>query len=515
MSPPWMRWAFYIYTKIYGVRSMTRFNPDFNSFRKNARGGLSSISLEIPADLETPVSAFIKLRSLGANTLLESVERGERVGRYSIIGVGALYRLTIESGECVFKNGETTERFPLSKSGGPLEVLRDISDRVKIDSIDTEIPFLTGAVGFISYDTVRFFEKIQDGTEDELGFPDIHLEIPESLVVFDHAKRKAILATLVESGKDPSTAYDMGTKRLARLSQAFLSNLPENVNAGTKRKGKPAVSNTTKESYKEMVMKGKEFIKAGDVFQVVLSQRLAGETDADPIQIYRALRMLNPSPYMFFLDWGCSQMIGSSPEALVTLYDGQATVRPIAGTRPRGGNSEEDRNLTKELIHDEKERAEHIMLVDLGRNDLGRVCDYGTVEVTELMKVEYYSHVMHLVSTVTGRLSKEKDMFDLLRAAFPAGTVTGAPKIRAMEIIDELEATRRGPYAGSVGYFDLRGNMDMCITIRTIVLKDGKYYLQAGAGIVFDSEPAREYRETLDKLRALARAIEMAEEGFK
>jgi len=494
---------------------MAQVKPAYPEFEKNARGGLSSISLEIPADLETPVSAYLKLRPLGANTLLESIVRGERVGRYSMIGVGALLRLTVENGECTITNRGWEERFPVSDLGGPLEIMRYLSEKVKLDSVDNDIPFITGAIGYLSYDMVRSFEKIPDTTGDDLGFPEMHLEIPESLVVFDHAKRKAILATLVNTGNDPALNYDAGKERLAKLVDAFLSKLPDNINDGTVHRSAPPVSNTTKEEFEEMVRRGKEHIKAGDIFQVVLSQRLEGESEAEPIQIYRALRMLNPSPYMFYLDRGCCQMIGSSPEALVTLNDGKASVRPIAGTRPRGGSPDEDIVLTEELKNDVKEKAEHIMLVDLGRNDLGRVSEYGTVKVTELMKVEYYSHVMHMVSTVEGKLSEDQDMFDLLRAAFPAGTVTGAPKIRAMEIIEKLEKARRGPYAGSVGYFDLRGNMDLCITIRTIFIKDGKYYLQAGAGIVYDSDPYREYRETLDKLGALERAIEIAEEGFK
>lgn len=490
-------------------------NPEKSSFMKSANGSLDSISLEIPADLETPVSAFLKLRPLGANALLESVERGERVGRYSVIGVGKLLTLTIEKGECRITMRGREDRFPVPVPGGPLEVLRSLSSRVPLGNINPEIPFLTAAIGFISYDTVRFFERLPDTSRELLGFPDLHLEIPESLVVFDHAKRKAILSTLVDSREGPSEAYDEAKGRLTMLSRAFLSTLPEDINAGTLRKSSPPTSNFTRDEFEGKVKRAKEYIRAGDIFQVVLSQRLAGETDALPIQIYRALRMLNPSPYMFYLDWGSRQMIGSSPEALVSLSDGTAQVRPIAGTRPRGATAPEDRTLTDELTRDEKERAEHVMLVDLGRNDLGRVCTYGSVKVTELMRVEYYSHVMHMVSTVTGQLGGKNDMFDLLGAVFPAGTVTGAPKIRAMEIIEELEGVKRGPYAGSVGYFDLRGTMDMCITIRTIVMKDGKYYLQAGAGIVQDSDPAREYEETLNKLGALGRAIEMAEEGFR
>lgn len=494
---------------------MTKPTPEKSSFMRSANGSLDSIFLEIPADLETPVSAFLKLRPLGASILLESVERGERVGRYSVIGVGKLLTLTIEKGVCRITNGGAEESFPVPVPAGPLEVLRSLSSRVPLGSINRDIPFLTAAIGFISYDTVRFFERLPDTSREALGFPDLHLEIPESLVVFDHAKRKAILATLVDSRKGASEAYDAGRERLSKLSRAFLATLPEDINAGTRRKSPPPVSNFTREQFEERVRIAKEYIREGDIFQVVLSQRLEGETEALPIQIYRALRMLNPSPYMFYLDWGSRQMIGSSPEALVSLSDGLAQVRPIAGTRPRGATAFEDRQLTDELTRDEKERAEHVMLVDLGRNDLGRVCTYGSVKVTELMRVEYYSHVMHMVSTVTGELDGNKDMFDLLGAVFPAGTVTGAPKIRAMEIIEELESTKRGPYAGSVGYFDLRGTMDMCITIRTIVMQEGRYYLQAGAGIVQDSDPAREYEETLSKLRALGRAIEMAEEGFR
>ncbi|MFQ6105134.1 MAG: anthranilate synthase component I [Candidatus Glassbacteria bacterium] len=494
---------------------MLKLTPEHTFFKENAKGGLCSLSLEVPADLETPVSAFLKLRSLGANILLESVERGERVGRYSVIGVGALLRLTVEAGQCRFTNGEEVERFPISQLGGPLEIMRYMAEKIKLDAVDHHIPFLTGAIGYISYDTVRNFEQLPDTSEDTLKLPDIHLELPESLVVFDHAKRKATIATLVDTGDNNSQRYEVGAGRLSRLSKALLTKLPEDINDGTGSRSGPPRSNITREEFEEMVRRGKEYIQAGDVFQVVLSQRLEGDTTAEPIQIYRALRMLNPSPYMFYLDFGRCQMIGSSPEALVTLTGDTARVRPIAGTRPRGATPEEDRLLTEELIHDEKEKAEHVMLVDLGRNDLGRVCSYGTVRVPELMKVEYYSHVMHLVSTVEGKLADGRDKFDLLRATFPAGTVTGAPKIRAMEIIEELEGVKRGPYAGSVGYFDLRGNMDMCITIRTIVIKDGRYYLQAGAGIVYDSVPEREYEETLDKLRALARAIEIAEEGFR
>jgi anthranilate synthase component 1 len=480
---------------------------------KNASGTFDSLSLEIPADLETPVSAFLKLRSLGANILLESVERGERVGRYSVIGVGRLLTLVIENGECRITRKKGEDRFPVPVPGGPLEVLRSLSSYVPLGNISGEVPFLAAAIGFISYDTVRFFEKLPDTSHDSLGFPDVRLDIPESLVVFDHVKRKAILATLIDSGEGVSR--EAGAERLSELSHAFLTTLPEDIDAGTRRRSAPPVSNFTKEEFENKVRRAKEYIREGDIFQVVLSQRLEGRTDASPIQIYRALRMLNPSPYMFYLDWGDSQMVGSSPEALVSLSGGTAEVRPIAGTRPRGATASEDRQLADELTRDEKESAEHVMLVDLGRNDLGRVCTFGSVKVTELMRVEYYSHVMHMVSTVTGQLNGTKDMFDLLGAVFPAGTVTGAPKIRAMEIIEELEGSKRGPYAGSVGYFDLRGTMDMCITIRTIVMKNGTYYLQGGAGIVQDSNPESEFQETLNKLKALGRAIEMAEEGFR
>ncbi len=481
----------------------------------STRGVFDSVSLEIPADLETPVSAFLKLRPLGATILLESVEKGEQVGRYSIIGVGTLFRITMDSGSCTISNGSREERLSLEANGGPIGVLRTLSSRVGLGDVDLGIPFLTSAIGYISYDMVRSFEKIPDLTPRGGDMPLLHLEIPRSLVVFDHVRRKAVLATLVERTGSQADTTEASMERLHSLSHAFRSPYPADIDMEPTQKSDPPVSNVTREQFEEMVRKGKEHIVAGDVFQVVLSQRLSGTTRAEPIQIYRALRMLNPSPYMFYLDGGPCQMIGSSPEALVTLQGGRATVRPIAGTRQRGGTPEEDQRLRAELVTDEKERAEHVMLVDLGRNDLGRVCEYGSVSVTELMKVEYYSHVMHMVSTVEGRLRKDHNMFDLLQATFPAGTVTGAPKIRAMEIIEDLEASKRGPYAGCVGYFDFRGNMDMCITIRTIVLNEGRYSLQAGAGIVYDSDPAREYEETLDKLRALRRAIEHAEEGLR
>ena len=476
---------------------------------------IGALSLEIPADLETPVSAFLKLRPLGARILLESVERGERVGRYSVIGVGTISRIVADENVCRVTDGEKTAVIPMNGERGPLEILRSFLSRFSLADVEYKVPFLMSAIGYISYDIVRYFETLPATARSYLSFPLLHLEIPRSLVVFDHVKRKAILATLFKKDGHGEESRAKAIDRLVSLSGAFHSPLPGDVNRGNGGNVEQPVSNFTREAFEEIVRRGKEYIVAGDVFQVVLSQRLEGKTGAKPIQIYRALRMLNPSPYMFYLNFGDYKLIGSSPEALVRLEDGVAIVRPIAGTRPRGHTEDEDQALADELVSDEKEKAEHIMLVDLARNDLGRVSRYGSVEVTELMKVEYYSHVMHMVSRVEGKLREDVDMFDLLRATFPAGTVTGAPKIRAMEIIEELEGTRRGPYAGCVGYFGPDGDMDMCITIRTILLESGKYYIQAGAGVVYDSDPEREYYESLSKLKALGKAIEIAEGGFE
>ncbi|HWR83592.1 MAG TPA: anthranilate synthase component I [Candidatus Deferrimicrobium sp.] len=473
---------------------------------------LSVLTEEMPADLETPVSAFLKLKDHGAKFLLESVESGTILGRYSFIGVAPASKIVVDdTNVTIFHSaGRTTltHRLP-GGTANPLSPLKQLLDSFVIPAQENQPPLLGGLVGYIGYDLVRYFERIPNRTVDTLGLPLAMFYFADTLLVFDHVQRRLRLMVLT----DEKGAAEAGRK-LQHLSAVIRSplNVPEQRRATDGNNG--PVSNFSPERFCSTVETVKEYIRAGEVYQLVLSQRLVGKTDADPFTIYRALRMLNPSPYLFYIDFDDVKLIGSSPEALVRLNGRQATVRPIAGTRPRGKTSPEDHHLEKELLADQKERAEHVMLVDLGRNDLGRCCCPGTVKVDELMTVERYSHVMHLTSNVVGSLIDNVNQFDLFRAAFPAGTVTGAPKIRSMQLIEELEPHRRGPYAGAVGYFSLSGDMDWCIAIRTIVMTQQTFFLQAGAGIVADSVPEREYQETRDKIAALAKAIEMAEEGL-
>jgi anthranilate synthase component 1 len=504
--------------------------------------GRAPLRVRIPADLETPVSAFLKLKPRGASFLLESVERGIQVGRYSFIGMAPETSIRLADGTVTIArhgdDGAVTGRVtePLDPAA-PFAALRTELARAPLAGTDDLPAPFGGAVGYVGYDLVRRFERIPLPADPGLGLPDCHLLLPRTLAVFDHVKCEIELVTRPPAG-DPELARAEAVREIDTLLEALHAPLPptgggdgggaSNVararsasvaaGASTRGTGTPAApdleSNLSREAFEAKVRAAKEHILAGDAFQIVLSQRLRGETGVAPFQIYRALRILNPSPYMFFLDCGDLQLVGSSPEMLVKLERGRLTLNPIAGTRPRGGTPAEDRELERELVADEKERAEHVMLVDLGRNDLGRVCEIGSVRVDDLMTVERYSHVMHLVSRVSGRLRGDLDMFDALRASFPAGTVTGAPKIRAMQIISELEEDRRGPYAGAVGYFGQRGDMDMCIAIRTLLVREREYFAQAGAGIVADSDPAREYEETLSKIRALTRAVQIAEEGL-
>jgi anthranilate synthase component 1 len=488
-----------------------------------ARGSVMPLRRRVPADLETPVSAFLKLRNLPedlrARFLLESVERGIQVGRYSFIGMAPAATLRLDGNRVgiVRADGETTV---MLENQDPLTLVRDEIKRTPaIEDVDIPGPF-AGAVGYLSYDVARFFERLPSVERDGLSLPDYYFMIPHTLVVFDHVRSEIELVVLPEVSftdighHDADAAYDRAHATIQSLLATLSS--PLSLGNGSRTHTEPAApeSNMTRETFERHVRTAKEHILAGDAFQIVISQRFSAATHSEPFQIYRALRILNPSPYMFFFDAGEFQLIGSSPEVLVKLTKRRAALSPIAGTRPRGGTQAEDLALEEELLRDEKERAEHVMLVDLGRNDLGRVCDVGTVKVESLMHVEKYSHVMHIVSTVSGALSPQHDGFDLLRACFPAGTVTGAPKIRAMEIIASLERESRGPYAGALGYFGHQGDMDMCITIRTIVMTKERYYVQAGAGIVADSDPAREYEETVNKARALVHAIALAEEGF-
>ncbi len=467
----------------------------------------------IPADLETPVSVFLKLKKDGAIFLLESVERGIQVGRYSFIGISPIATIKLQGGTVAVKRGAQSTEFALGDRD-PLSILREELRRSRMVHSENIPGPIGGAVGYLSYDLARYFEKLPEPERNALELPDYYFLVPSAVVIFDHVKSEIEIVALPE-GEDTEAAYNAAKAQADTIYQALASPLEiRNGSSGAASSATTESSNMTEENFKSIVENAKEYILSGDAFQIVLSQRIEGRTTTTPFQIYRALRILNPSPYMFFVDFGEFQLIGSSPEVLVKLEKGRATLNPIAGTRPRGENTAEDEALEKELITSEKERAEHVMLVDLGRNDLGRVCEMGSVVTESLMHVEKYSHVMHLVSRITGKLNPGLDGFDLVRAAFPAGTLSGAPKIRAMEIISELEAEKRGPYGGAVGYFGPQGDVDLCITIRTIVMIGDRYYVQGGAGIVADSDPAAEFHETLDKIQALRKAVVIAEKGL-
>ncbi len=477
---------------------------------------------ELPGDLETPVSIYLKLHGEGPGFLLESVEHGEQVGRYSFLGFEPSRELQVRGREVTVTGEGHRERYTLEPDRDPLDAvaaelapyqpLAPLHDRVQ------DLPyFVGGAVGFLGYDVVRAFEQLPMTTEDDRGLPDLHLMVADTLVAYDHARKRIVLFATVRTPPeaDLDEAYDRAIAKLDRIEARLNAAVPSQPPAPG-RNGHTTTPRTCQADFEAAVRKAKAYITAGDIFQVVVSQRLERPTDAQPFAIYRALRRLNPSPYMFYLDLGgdpATRLIGSSPEMLVRLQGRKAEVRPIAGTRPRGHTAEEDADLVQDLQTDPKERAEHVMLVDLGRNDIGRIAEFGSVAVPELLEIERYSHVIHLVSRVTGQLRPELDGYDLLRATFPAGTVSGAPKVRAMEIIEELEPVRRGPYAGAVGYLGFSGNLDTCITIRTIVMQEDRAHLQAGAGIVADSDPTREWEETGHKAHALGTAIEMAEEG--
>ncbi|MDP9366537.1 MAG: anthranilate synthase component I [Chloroflexota bacterium] len=473
---------------------------------------------ETMADLETPVSAFLKVRGERPAFLLESIEGGERLARYSFIGANPLAVLTLGGGIARIEASGTAREVP---AGDPLAALADFLApyRPPAGVPGLALPsFVGGAVGYLSFEAVRAFEpRVPEAAGPGLGLPDGMFMLVDALLVFDHLARtiKAVAHVHLDGTQAPEDAYAAAAARLDDLVAALRCPTPP-----LPRGGAPAPtsaeercrSNTGAERYHAMVERAKEYIAAGDIFQVVPSQRIDVATPAHPFNIYRALRTVNPSPYMFFLDFLDHQIVGASPELLVRLEDRVVTNHPIAGTRPRGRNPAEDEALAAELLADEKERAEHIMLVDLGRNDIGRVSTPGSVKVPQLMGVERYSHVMHLVSHVEGELADGLTAFDALRACFPAGTVSGAPKVRAMEIIAELETDRRGPYAGAVGYVDFSGGMDTAIALRTMVVKNGVASMQAGGGVVADSVPSTEYAESMHKMRGPLRAIELAEE---
>ncbi len=462
------------------------------------------------ADIETPVSAYWKLAHDEAHSfLLESVTGGEQLARYSILGVRPKVVLRAKQGRVTRienGNGVTTE---MPAGSDPLNVLEDELGRSIPNSPNGLPPFIGGAITMFSYDFVRYLEEIGDSTLDDLGVDDMAAMLTGPVVVFDHAKN---LIRIIVMTDGTAESYDRARAEIERIQGRLAGPLPSLPAKKGVSHGVDA--NVSREEYEGMVSRLKEYVIAGDVFQAVPSQRFKTKVDAHPLTVYRSLRSINPSPYMFLLRFGDFDLVGASPELLTSLHSRKARVRPIAGTRWRGKTQEEDDQLAAELIADEKERAEHIMLIDLGRNDLGRVCDVGSVTVGDLMVIERYSHVMHIVSDVTGNLAEGKDAFDLLRATYPAGTVSGAPKVRAMQIIEELEPTKRGSYAGAVGTFSFTGDMDLCITLRTILLKDGYAYVQAGCGVVYDSDPAFEYIESCNKARASLAAIEMAQTGL-
>jgi anthranilate synthase component 1 len=457
---------------------------------------------------------YLKLRGQGASFLLESVEKGEQLGRYSFLGVSPAATLIVHDGQAELRD-DTGARQVACTDGDPLSAAANVLCRYRPANVDGLPRFLGGLVGYMGYESVRFFERVPLAEEPGLGLPDAVFLLADVLVIFDHVMHRLLVVANAHIDGNAGQAYHNAVAKIdaivALLRQPLAVSpapIPEQS-----VKEKAWKSNFEQEEFEAAVRQAKDYITAGDIFQVVLSQRLSCRSQADPFAIYRALRMLNPSPYMFYLELPEGlRLIGSSPEMLVRLDGREAQVRPIAGTRPRGQTLAEDEALAAELLSDPKERAEHVMLVDLGRNDLGRVCEYGSIAVHEMMVVEKYSHVMHIVSGVRGDLRSDLNAYDLLRATFPAGTVSGAPKVRAMEIIAELEGERRGPYAGAVGYFSYSGNMDTCIAIRTIVMQGDLVCVQAGAGIVADSDPTREYHETLHKTRALAEAVSVAEE---
>ncbi len=492
-----------------------KYFPDLKLFRQKARkGGLIPICRELPADLDTPVSVFLKLAQEPPTFLLESVERGENLGRYSFMGLGHSLMLESKGNRAIIHHGSTDQEITL-RGRDPLHLIQEIITKRAAVRMPGLPPFCGGAVGYLAYDIVNFFEEVPQCSHDELDLPDCFFLFADTMLAFDHVQHKMKIIANAYVDDDADAAYYQAVSEIEATTAGLTEPLPAEsamqTAANYESDNEQLASNFSRDEFAGMVSTAREYIAAGDAIQIVLSQRLRRKTSAKPFDIYRALRMVNPSPYMFYLNFGRFQLIGSSPEMLVRLDGERAESRPIAGTRPRGQTEEEDLSLTTELLADPKERAEHVMLVDLARNDLGRVCRYGTVKVPELMGVEKYSHVSHIVSAVEGRLNPGEDAFSLLRASFPAGTVSGAPKIRAMEIIAELEKTKRGPYAGAVGYFDFTGNMDTCITIRTIVMKGDTVYLQAGAGIVADSDPLTEHQETLNKLKALEKAIDIAE----
>lgn len=489
------------------------FFPDPEQFRSLIKkGNLIPVYREIMADMDTPVSAFKKLDDGKFSYLLESIEGGEKWARYSFLGSSPSVIIRSKGNTVeIIENGLTT----CQVAENPLTSVRRLLEQFSPVEVEGLPRFFGGAVGYLGYDMVRHFEHLPTDNPALLDAYDSYFLITDTIVIFDNMRQKIKVVSNAHVCEEstPEEAYRRATEKIDAIIARLRSPLPQQQ-ISCSGKSVEFRSNVSRESFEASVEKAKEYVRSGDIIQVVLSQRFSGELSADPLDIYRVLRTLNPSPYMFFLRFEDTVIAGASPEVMVRKEGSHVELRPIAGTRPRGDTPEADALLAKELLADPKERAEHVMLVDLGRNDLGRVCATGSVTVTELMVIERYSHVMHIVSNVQGELDENLDAFDLVRATFPAGTLSGAPKIRAMQIIDELEPVRREIYGGAVGYFSFSGNMDLAIAIRTLVIKDGKVHLQAGAGIVADSDPAAEWQETVNKGMAVMRAVETAEKGI-
>jgi anthranilate synthase component I len=487
---------------------MTDYSPSQQEFDRLA-GEYSVVPVwrEVIGDLETPVSAFMKISGDSPAFLLESVEGGERWGRYSFIGVDPFLVMTSRDGKVAWEGVPPLEA-EAGDDASPLEIFHRVMGAFRAPRLPGLPPFYGGAVGYLGYDVVRYLEKLPQTTVDDVGAPELVMMFARTVVAFDHLRQRIAVVANVVAGDD----YEAAKARCDEVVAKLGGPLPYSPAEVTPAEVDLPPSTMTQDDYEAAVGKAKEYILAGDIFQVVPSHRFSMPLNTDPFDVYRLLRIVNPSPYMFFVHHPEITVIGSSPEPLVKVQGRHVVQRPIAGTFPRGKTEEEDLELERQLVSDEKERAEHIMLVDLARNDVGRVSAYGTVKVEELMIVERFSHVMHLVSQVSGELAPAYDAIDALYASFPAGTVSGAPKIRAMEIIDELEPTRRGPYSGVVGYFDFSGNLDTCIALRTAYVRNGIFYIQAGGGVVADSDPSKEWWETVNKAKALLTAALMAEQ---
>jgi len=489
--------------------------PPPDEFMKLARPHATvPVVREVLADRLTPVSAYERVCRGQGSFLLESVEGGERLARYSFIGTEPELTLRARDGRVWLQGEAGTSELKLGAGETPLDVLEAKLGQTEVVDLPGLPRFSGGAVGYMAYDIVRYFERLPSTTQNDLMLDDSAFLITRSVLAFDHVRHRILIICNATIETDPMMAYRQALARIETLVERLhgpYAPPPATAEAPVP----PAQANMSQSAYEDIVRQCKEYIYAGDAFQIVPSLRISVPIRCSSFELYRALRSINPSPYMYFLDLGDCQIVGSSPEILATVEKSRVMVRPIAGTRPRGATDAEDERLEAELLADEKERAEHIMLVDLGRNDVGRVSAYGTVAVEELMTIERYSHVMHIVSSISGQLAPGKTAFDAVRACFPAGTLTGAPKVRAMEIIEELEPTRRGLYGGAVGYFGFHGSADFAIAIRTILVRDGVAHMQAGAGVVADSEPSREYAECMNKAKAMVAAVEMAHAGLE